>query len=194
MTRLRILAARLRGLFSKRRRERELADEIESHLALGVEENLRRGMDPAEARREALRAFGGVEQAKEAYRDARDVPGIETLLQDLRYAVRILRRSPGFTIVAVVTLAVGIGAMTTMFGVARAVLLRPLPYHEPDRLVRIFETNPLKRWTRTAAAPANFADWQKQNTVFAEMAAYSGTNDQGEAQINLFLTGQFVAD
>jgi len=135
MTRLRIVAARLRGLFAKGRRERELADEIESHLALGVEENLKRGMDLAEARREALRAFGGVEQAKEAYRDARGVPGIETLLQDLRYAVRILRRSPGFAAAAALSIAIGIGANTTIFSLINAVLLRTLPVDRPEELV-----------------------------------------------------------
>jgi predicted permease len=134
MTRLRILAARLRGLFAKGRRERELADEIESHLALRVEENLNRGMDPVEARREALRAFGGVEQTKEAYRDARGLAGIETLRQDLRYALRILRRSPGFAAVAALSIAIGIGANTTIFSLINALLLRTLPVPHPEQL------------------------------------------------------------
>ena len=189
-TRLLVLLSRVQALLSGRRVDADLNHEIDAHLAMLVEENIRRGMTPDEARRQARLRFGGVVQLQESQREQRGFPRIELALGDVRYALRLLRKSPGFTTVAVLTLAVGIGASTTMFSVARAVLLRPLPYQQPDRLVRVFETNPLKRWTRTAAAPANFADWQKQNTVFAEMAAYSGTNDQGETQINLFLTGQ----
>src|SRR5207247_8683570 len=122
-------------------------------------------------------------------RELRGCAAIGTALVDVRYALRLLRKSPGFTMVAVLTLAVGIGASTTMFSVARAVLLRPLPYQEPDRLVRIFEANPLKRWTRTVVAPANFADWQKQNTVFTEIAAYNGTDNEGKSRFSLFLAG-----
>ena len=189
-TRLLVLLSRVQAVLSGRRVDTDLNQEINAHLRMLTEENVRRGLTPDEAYRQARVHFGGIAQLQESQREQRGFPRIDLMVRDVRYGLRVLRRSPGFTIVAVVTLAVGIGATTTMFGVARAVLLRPLPYHEPDRLVRIFETNPLKRWTRTAAAPANFADWQKQNTVFAEMAAYSGTNDQGEAQINLFLTGQ----
>ncbi|PYR60623.1 MAG: hypothetical protein DMF91_11795 [Acidobacteria bacterium] len=188
--RLLVLLSRVQAVLSGRRVDTDLNQEINAHLRMLTEENVRRGLTPDEAYRQARVHFGGIAQLQESQREQRGFPRIDLMVRDVRYGLRVLRRSPGFTIVAVVTLAVGIGATTTMFGVARAVLLRPLPYHEPDRLVRIFETNPLKRWTRTAAAPANFADWQKQNTVFAEMAAYSGTNDQGEAQINLFLTGQ----
>jgi len=189
-TRLLVLLSRVQAALSGRRADADLNQEIDAHLTMLADENIRRGMTPDEALRQARLRFGGVAQLEESQREQRGFPRLEGILRDVRYALRVLRKSPGFTLVAVLTLAVGIGATTTMFGVARAVLLRPLPYHEPNRLVRIFETNPLKRWTRTAAAPANFADWQKQNTVFAELAAYSGTNDQGEAQINLFLTGQ----
>jgi predicted permease len=135
MTGLRVLGARLRGLFGKARLERELADEIESHLALSVHENLSRGMDPMEARRQALRAFGGVEETKEAYRDARGLPGIETLVQDLRYALRALRKSPGFAAVAMLSIAIGVGANTAIFSLINAVLLRALPVDHPERLV-----------------------------------------------------------
>ncbi len=134
MMRFRILAARLRGLFGKGRLDRELADEIESHLALSAEESVNRGMNPAEARREALLAFGGVEQTKEAYRDTRGVPGIETLVQDLRYGLRSLRRSPGFAAAGTLSIAIGVGANTAIFSLINAVLLRTLPVDRPEQL------------------------------------------------------------
>ena len=110
---------------------------------------------------------------------------------DLRYAVRSLRRSPGFTLVAALTLALGIGSTTAIFSVAHAVLWRPLPYAEPGRLVELWETNPLKRWTDAPASPANFADWRKRNTVFTDLAAYVGGQDWKSAGgFDLFLTGR----
>src|SRR5207247_2441549 len=101
-------------------------------------------------------------------RDDRALPFLETTMQDLRYGLRALRRSPAYSLAAIATLAIGIGigAGTAVFSIASAVLLRPLPYAEPARLVRVFETNPLKDWTRNIASPANYADWRKQNTVF----------------------------
>ena len=111
------------------------------------------------------------------------------ILADLRYAVRNLSRTPAFAIVAILTLAIGIGANTAMFSVANAVLWRPLPYAYPDQLVQVWETNPLKHWTQNIVAPANFADWQKQNTVFSGMAAYVGANRQGLGDFDMFLTG-----
>ncbi len=110
-------------------------------------------------------------------------------MNDLRYAIRSLLRTPGFAIVAMLTLAIGIGANTAMFTVANAVLWRPLPYPHPEQLVQIWETNPLKHWTQAVASPANFADWQKQNTVFSGMAAYIGANKQGIGDSDVFLTG-----
>ncbi|HEV8037939.1 MAG TPA: ABC transporter permease [Bryobacteraceae bacterium] len=110
-------------------------------------------------------------------------------MKDLRYAVRSLLRTPGFAIVAVLTLAIGIGANTAMFTVANAVLWHPLPYPQPEQLVQIWETNPLKHWTEAPASPANFADWQKQNTVFSGMAAYIGAYNRGLADRSVFLTG-----
>src|SRR5262249_43924091 len=159
--------------------DRELDAEMALHIAMLTEEHVRRGMPRDEARRVALTRFGGPMQLKEQHRDDRGLPSFDTTLQDIRYGLRALRRHPAFALVAIGTLAIGIGAGTAVFTIARAVLLRPLPYANPDRLVRLFETNPLKNWTRNIAAPANYADWKKQNTVFAEVGAYGQFNSNG---------------
>lgn len=138
MISLRIFLSRLRGLFQKRKLEDELADEIQSHLEMQVEEHVRQGMSPEEARYLALRKFGGVEQVKETYREQRSLPAVETFVRDLRYGFRMLRRSPGMTAVAIVSLALGIGANTALFSAVYAVLIKPLPVDEPERLV-LFE-------------------------------------------------------
>lgn len=138
MTRLFIFLSRLRGLFLKRRLEDEMADEMESHLEMQIEDLVRQGMSPEEARYLALRKFGGVDQVKETYRDRRTLPWIETFCRDLRYGIRMLRRSPGMTAVAILSLALGIGANTALFSVVDAVLLKSLPIEDPDQLV-IFE-------------------------------------------------------
>src|SRR5579864_2651707 len=124
----------------------------------------------------------------EGHRDRCGLPFIDTTRQDLRFAYRTLRKHPAFTTVVVLTLSVGIAAATSMFTVVRAVLLRPLPYANPERLIEISETNPLKGWIHTVAAPANIADWRARNTVFTDIAAYNGVDERGASQMERVLT------
>ena len=138
MTRLFIFLSRLRGLFQKQKLEDEMSAEIQSHLEMQIDDLVRQGMSPEEARYAALRKFGGVDQLKETYRDRRTLLWLETFIRDLRYGLRMLRRSPGMTAVAILSLALGIGANTALFSVVDAVLLKTLAVKAPEQLV-IFE-------------------------------------------------------
>ena len=135
MTNLRVLFHRLRALFRKPNLEQELDEEIQAHLEMQIEDYQRQGMTADEARYAALRKFGGVEQVKETYRDRRGLPFIETVFHDLAYGFRMLRRSPGTTAVAILSLAFGIGVNTALFSAVDAVLLQTLPVRDPDRLI-----------------------------------------------------------
>src|SRR5262245_18936257 len=163
---------RLFGLFTRQQREREFAEELESHLAMHIEDNLRAGMSPEEARRVALVKLGGVTQVQELHREQRGLPMLETLFQDLRFGARMLFKNPGFTLIAIVTLALGIGANTAIFSVVNAVLLRALPYPEPERLVRSCEINPGRGWLDFTVSAPNFVHWRKQQSVCEQLAAY----------------------
>ena len=132
--------ARLGELVFKQRREVELAAEMESHLQMHIDDGIRSGLTPLEARRQAMIALGGVEQAKESYRDRRGFPALEAVIQDVHFGLRVLRKNPGFTAVAVVTLALGIGATTAIFTLVQEVMLNSLPVAKPGELYRVGDT------------------------------------------------------
>jgi predicted permease len=164
------LLSRIRTLLSPRRVDQEFEQELETHLDLLTQENISRGMDPAEARRAALLRLGGLTQLKEANRELQGLPFLETFLQDVRFALRMLRKNPGFTAVAVLTLALGIGANTAIFSVVFAVLLKPLPYAHPEQLVTVFEAQPQEGVMGNGWSYPNFAELRASNHVFSEMA------------------------
>ena len=139
MTLLHAWLKRLGGLFRKSQRDADFAAELESHLCHNIDDNVRNGMSPEEARRAALVRLGGVEQTKETYRDQRGLPALEGFLQDFRHGFRNLRKSPGFTVIAVLTMALGIGANATIFSMVNALLLHPYRFHNLDSLVLLWE-------------------------------------------------------
>lgn len=170
MRSLRRFLARLANLTRRRQQEERLREEIEEHLALEAADNLRAGMPKAEAHRQAVLKFGAVEAIKETYRAERGLPFLETLLQDLRYTFRMFLRNPGFAVVAILTLALGIGAATAIFSVVDAVLLRSLPYPNSQKIVRIWEQAPDGH--RMNIAGSNLDDFRTQNNTLASLAGY----------------------
>lgn len=171
---LRQLLHRLRAMFHRAEQDRDLDKEMSAHLELAVEENLQRGLSPSEARRQALIQFGGAQQAKEQQREARGLPFLETLFQDVRFAVRMLRKSPGFAAVAILTLALGIGANTALFSVINGVLLNALPFPNASRIVSMFQDKP--NFPKGSISYLNFLDWRQNNRSFELIAAYRGAD------------------
>jgi putative ABC transport system permease protein len=158
--------------FRRRRLESDLDAELRFHLQEQIEMHLRAGHAPEEARRRALSDLGGLEAVKEACRDERRGAFLATLWQDVRYAARLLRRSPVFTISALATLAIGLGAGTTLFCLADAALLKPLPYPDPSRLVQVWDTNREQGIPRIGVTSGNVADWRRHNRTLSHLAAW----------------------
>jgi predicted permease len=179
---IRAWASRTRASLSPRQLDQEFEHELDAHLDMLADENVRRGMSPEEARRAARIRLGGQTQLKEINRELHGLPALETFFQDTRYAFRMLRKNPGFTAVAVLTLALGIGANTAIFSVVYAMLLKPLPYSRPDQLLTVFEAQPQAGVKATGWSYANFAELREQNRIFSDMA--------GSQQHQLTLTGR----
>ena len=179
MKMLRRLWWKVLGSLMGHRRDSDLRDEIRSHIDMQTEDNLRAGMNPREAQRQARLKFGNVEAARQSYRDQRGLPRIEAFWRDIRYGVRGLAKSPGFTTVAILMLGLGIGANTAIFSVVNTVLLQPLAYPEPDRLVTLV--------MNTSGGPGinfsipEFMNFRRQTEVFQDVAAY----DFGGPGVNL---------
>ena len=182
MRRLRALWLRVRGMFASGRAEAEFSAELESHLAMNIEDGVRAGLSREEARRQALIRLGGMEQAKIAQRERCGLPVVEALGRDVAYGVRTLRKNPGFAIVSILVIAIGIGANAALFTVVRSVLLRPLPFADPDRLVMMYGHNPDDPDSRNVVAAGDFYEWQKASQGFEQMAIWrwSGYNLSGQ--------------
>jgi predicted permease len=192
------IPARLKAIFRMRRVEEDLDDELAFHVAMQTRANARVGLTEAEAYRRARVEIGGVEQVKERSRDVRPLRWARDAMQDVRYSLRGLRKSPRFTIAAVLTVVLGVGANATIFSVLNPLLFKPLPYPEPDRIVNVFRTSPQSdRWPHSMA---NYLDQRARNTVFEQFVALTWENtsfanrDQpAERLFELRTTGNFFA-
>jgi putative ABC transport system permease protein len=173
---LRIFLSRLRALVRSRQLDREIDDEITSHLAEAAEDYVRQGLSPEEARRAARRSFGGIAQTREAYQQVRSFLWLEELPRDLRYAIRTLRKSPAFTTTAAATLALAIGTNTAMFSVLNAVLLRPLPYRSPEQLAMLWTEDPTENRREGRSSLWDVEQWQGQSQTFAAMATFDSVS------------------
>jgi predicted permease len=183
MRKLRALWLRLRGVFGSERANRDFGAELESHVAMDIEDGMRAGLSREEARRRALIKLGGLEQAKIVHRERRGLPVLEAVGRDVAYGARVLRKNPGFAIVPILIIAIGIGANAALFTVVRSVLLRPLPFADPDRLVALYGQDDLKDPNSTnVVAAGDFYEWQKASQGFEQMAIWrwSGYNLSGD--------------
>ena len=193
---LRTFTSRLYGFFSKQRIERDLDSEVQSHLGMLIAEKIRRGMTPEAARHAAMREFGGVEQTKEEYREQRGLPLVDGLLQDVRFAVRMLFKRPGFTLIAVGTLALGIGANTAIFTVVHSVLLQQLPFSKADRLVIVWSV-----YGNEGRAPASGPElmtirersrlFEDLGAIWAQSGALTGEGEPEQVKLGM-VTANFL--
>jgi putative ABC transport system permease protein len=178
MTPFRVFLHRLRGLFFKQRVDRDLDDELRFHVEMQVEENLRAGMAPEKAHQAALREFGGLAQIKESYRDGRTLQTVETMIQDIRYGLRTLWKTPGWTAVIGATLALGVGLSTAIFSLTYNVLLRALPYPDPQQLaaIRLCRSTTAYGFVRYQANALNWTAWRGETRLFEDIALSRAKN------------------
>ena len=183
MRSLRRLLMRLSNLVTRRSADQRLREEIAGHLALQIEENLRAGMPPAEARRQAALKLGSAEAIREDHHAEQSLPFIENLLFDLRYAVRMLLKSPGFSFIAIATIALGIGATTAIYSVIDATLLHPLPYPNPAELVRVQDDLPGIGVGDAGISIPEWRDLQSSGIFqFVSIHSFASVNLTGSAQ------------
>src|ERR671914_908147 len=161
----------IQNLLHSRGIEREMDDEMRFHVEMEAADLVARGVAPDDARRRALVSFGGVQRYKDEGRDARGVGPLEDFLRDVRYGARSLRRRPGFSAVVVLTLAVGIGGTTAIFGAVHGVLLAPLPYRDPERIITVWTNDRIEGDEKQDVAPGNFVDWRERQRSFATFAS-----------------------
>ena len=162
---------RFAGLFSAARREEDVRQELESHLQMHIDDKIRAGMSPTEARRDALVRLGGIEPLREQQRDRGGIPVVQHLARDIRYGLRVLRRNPTFSAITIATLALGVGANTSIFTLVNAALLRPLPYHAADRLVMIWGTDQGSGSREVSVSYPDFESWRDETGSFEAVAA-----------------------
>ena len=170
---LRAIQTRFRSLFGKRKLDADMDAEMRSHIEMRTQANIEAGMNPEEARFAALRQFGWTEAIKETCREQRGVTWLENLAQDIRYGARQLRKSPGFTVVAVLTLALGIGANTAIFSAVNALWLRALPFPDSDRLLLLSGKKPQEGRDNIPFSWPNFADLRSQARGFESLGAWA---------------------
>jgi len=188
---LREFGSRLAKLIRRPKFEAQMTDELQFHIEMQTERLARGGMSREEARRQTLVEFGGLEQTREQCRDAVGVHVMNDLINDLRYAARTLVRCPVFTLVAVLTLALGIGANTAVFSVVNGLLLNPLPFDEPDRVVMLWQQNSETGFDQNQVAWADYFDWQEKNTTFESLGFV--VNQTAASRNFMLLTGDDVA-
>ena len=175
MRKLRALWSRLRGVFIQRQVGEELDAELEAHLAAEIDDGVRSGLSETDSRRQALVHIGGVEQVRQAYRDRATLPWVESVLRDVRYALRGFRRAPVFAITAILTLALGIGATAAVFSVVDRILFRPLPYAHDDRLVSVGLAQPLQQQEFTLGF--FYHEWSDNQKPFQDFTFERGVNE-----------------